>query len=185
MELKEAIYGRRAVRDYTAMPVATPMIETLIAAAIQAPSAVNEQPWHFTIIRNQERLDRISTRAKAHMLKLMENSDFPHHLHGAVADPDFHIFYHAPALIVISARKGDWHVENATLAAQNLMLAAYDAGLGSCWIGFAQRWLETGEGRLALDLAEPYIPVAPIIIGHPKHPVPPVPRNAPVMRWLD
>lgn len=185
MNLKDAIYGRRATRAYTAEPVPEPMIETLIAAAIQAPSAVNEQPWHFTIIRNQDLLERISTAAKAHMLKVMQSSSFPHHLHGRLQDPQFHIFYHAPALIVISTRAGDWHVENAALAAQNLMLAAHGAGLGSCWIGFAQRWLETGEGRMTLALPEHYLPVAPIIVGHPKQPVPPVPREAPWMHWLD
>ncbi|MBB5373166.1 nitroreductase family protein [Acidocella aromatica] len=185
MELREAIYGRRSTRGYTSEPIPAPVIEGLISAAIQAPSAVNEQPWHFTIVRSQETLDRISTAAKAHMLKLMESSSFPHHLHGRLQDPGFHIFYRAPALIVISTREGDWHVENAALAAQNLMLAAHGAGLGSCWIGFAQRWLETSEGRMILGLPEHYLPVAPIIIGHAKHPVPPVPREAPWLHWLD
>jgi nitroreductase len=48
------------------------------------------------------------------------------------------------------------------------MLAARAAGLGTCWIGFAQGWLGTPEGKAILKLPETDIPVAPIIVGHPK-----------------
>jgi nitroreductase len=185
MELIDAINGRRATRFFTKEPVAEAVLEALIRAAIQAPSAVNEQPWHFTIVRNPALLDHISAAAKAHMLKVVEASDFPHHLHGSLQAPDFHVLYHAPALVVISTRMGDWSVENASLAAQNLMLAAYGQGLGSCWIGFAQRWLETDEGKKALDLPASYVPVAPIIIGHPSQAMPAVPRNPARLHWLD
>ena len=185
MELQDAITGRRSVRAYTSAAVGKAGIEALIAAAIAAPNAVNEQPWHFTVVRNAARLDRISAAAKAHMQKLMAGRQFPPHLHGPIHDTDFHIFYHAPALVVISTREGDWQKENAALAAENLMLAAHAAGLGSCWIGFAQRWLETAEGRAALSLPEGYTPVAPIILGHPAETPPPVPRAAPRLHWLD
>ena len=185
MELQDAIAGRRSVRAYTAAPVGKESIEALIAAAIAAPNAVNEQPWHFTVVRNAALLDRISAEAKAHMQKLMAGSRFPHHLHGPIHEADFHIFYHAPALVVISTREGDWQKENAALAAENLMLAAHAAGLGSCWIGFAQRWFETAAGKAALGLPEGYAPVAPIILGHPREVPPPVPRSPPRLHWLD
>jgi nitroreductase len=64
------------------------------------------------------------------------------------------------------------------------MLAASAAGLGTCWIGFAQKWLATPEGKAALKLPENYMPVAPIIVGHAKAPPPPVPRKEPEIRWL-
>jgi len=69
MNLKEAIYSRRAVRDYTAEPVSEQIIGELIDAAIQAPSARNEQPWSFTVVRDSVLLDRISTEARYHMLR--------------------------------------------------------------------------------------------------------------------
>lgn len=185
MDLTEAIYGRRATRAYTAAPVAKDVLESLIDAAIQAPSAVNEQPWDFTIIQNIALLDRISAAAKAHMIETMPRGAFPEHLHETLESPDFHIFYHAPALIVISARVGGWAVENATLAAENLMLAAHGQGLGSCWIGFAQRWLETKDGKQVLGVPDDVMPVAPIIIGYPTAPTPPVPRHPPQLRWID
>ncbi len=185
MELMQAIYGRRATRAFTSEPVTKAVFEALVDAAIHAPSAVNEQPWDFTVVQNAALLDQISASAKAYMLKAMESSAFPRRLHENLDDPDFHVFYHAPALIVISAKSGDWAVEDAALAAQNLMLAAHAHGLGSCWIGFAQRWLETAEGARAIKAPEGVIPVAPIIVGHPAKTTAPVPRNPARLRWID
>ncbi|MBS7556103.1 nitroreductase family protein [Ancylobacter dichloromethanicus] len=183
MELTEAIYGRRATRAFTGETVTRPVLERLVDAAIQAPSAVNEQPWDFVVIQNALLLDRISVAAKAHMLEAMDSGTYPHWLRESMENPDFHIFYHAPALIVISVSAGGWAAEHAALAAENLMLAAYAEGLGSCWIGFAQRWLETTEGRRAIDVPEGFVPVAPIIIGHPAGTTPPVPRKPAHLRW--
>jgi nitroreductase len=108
-----------------------------------------------------------------------------HHFQGILSDPKFDIFYHAPALIVISAvAESPWAIENCSLAAENLMLAAHAAGLGTCWIGFAQAWLGTPEGKAALSLPAKYAPVAPIIVGHPKSATPPVPRKEPEIHWI-
>jgi nitroreductase len=71
MDLNVAITGRRAVREYTAQAVDEKSIRALINAAIQAPSAVNQQPWTFTVVRDQSVLDRISREAKSHMLATM------------------------------------------------------------------------------------------------------------------
>ena len=81
--------------------------------------------------------------------------------------PGFHIFYHAPSLIVISASQtGPWALEDCSLAAENLMLAAHASGLGTCWIGFAQAWLETAEGKTALQLGrDDVVLIAPHWIG--------------------
>ncbi len=62
------------------------------------------------------------------------------------------------------------------------MLAAYAAGLGSCWIGFAQGYLNTGEGKAVSGLPSAWVPVAPIIVGYPKAAANPVPRNQPQIR---
>jgi nitroreductase len=185
MELNEAIYGRRATRAFTSEPIGKEVLELLVEAAIQAPSAVNEQPWDFAVIRNKPLLDQISAAAKTHALKTRGNGTMPPHLRRELENPDFHVFHHAPALIVISANSRDWGVEDAALAAENLMLEAYAQGLGSCWIGFAQRWLETEEGRHAIDVPQDFVPVAPIIVGHPAAPMPPVPRNPARLRWVD
>jgi hypothetical protein len=56
IEVLNAIYGRRAVRRYTSAPMDARSIEELIDAAIQAPSAMNLQPWEFAVVLGAERL---------------------------------------------------------------------------------------------------------------------------------
>ncbi|HZR72486.1 nitroreductase [Bradyrhizobium sp.] len=186
MNLDKAINGRRAVREYTRDSVSEQTIRGLIDAAIQAPSAVNQQPWGFTIVRNQSLLDRISHEAKVYMLATTPANGLSEQMMLHLRNPEFQIFYHAPALIIISADgPGPWAVEDCALAAQNLMLAAFAANLGSCWIGFAQKFLGTEAGKSLIRCPSPWIPVAPIIIGHPAAPAAPVPRKEPIIKWVD
>jgi nitroreductase len=185
MDIKEAIYTRRAVREFTAETVPEKTLRDLLDAAIQAPSAVNQQPWTFCVVRDKLVLDRISREAKLHMLKTSPAGLVSHHFQELLGNADFHIFYHAPALIVIcSVADSPWAIEDCSLAAENLMLAARAAGLGTCWIGFAQAWLGTAEGKAALNLPPTCLPVAPIIVGYPKSLPPPVPRKEPNIRWI-
>jgi nitroreductase len=185
MDVNEAITGRRAVREYTTQTVDEPTIRHLIDAAVHAPSAMNEQPWTFTIVRDQSVLDSISHGAKSHMLATMSPSPHSDHFESLLADQKFHIFYRAPVLILISATvQGPWFVEDCALAAENLMLSAYAARLGACWIGFAQSFLNTSEGKNMLGLPAACVPVAPIIVGHPSSTPPFVPRNEPKIRWV-
>jgi nitroreductase len=184
MDINDAIYGRRAVREYTTEPVSEATIKSLIDAAIHAPSAVNAQPWSFIVVRDQKILARISQHAKAHVLATQAHS-LPAHLHTNLADPQSEIFHGAPVLILIAAiAPGPWIVEDCALAAENLMLCAFAHRLGSCWIGFAQHWLNTPEGKAELDIPAEMVPVAPIIVGHPKRFPPPVLREAPRIRWV-
>jgi nitroreductase len=160
MEVFEAVRGRRSVRAFTPEPVSRELLNQLVAAAILAPSAVNEQPWHFTIITNAAVLDDIAASSKACMLE--DVAEQPDHFRQTLRA-----------------------VEDCTLAAENLMLVAHALGLGTCWIGFAQRWLETGEGRAALGFTDGEQAVAPIIVGHPKNSVTAVERRNPRVRWKE
>jgi nitroreductase len=146
---------------------------------------VNVQPWTFTVVRDQNLLNRISQGAKMHMLTTLAGNPNAERFQAHLGHPDFQIFYHAPALILISgSAQGPWIVEDCAMAAENLMLAAYAAGLGSCWIGFAQSFLNTTEGKEMLGLPAEWAPVAPIILGHPKVAAAPVPRKPPEVRWV-
>jgi nitroreductase len=185
MELLQAIHGRRSVREYTGEPVGDVILRDLIDAAIQAPSAINQQPWCFVVVKDPALLAQISDRAKAHLLKASLGAP-AHPFRDMLNDPKFDILYHAPALIVIAVTQPtDWAVEDCALAAANLMLAAHDAGLGTCWIGFAQHWLGTPEGKAALGVPPSCTPIAPIVVGHPRRSAAPVPRKAANIRWLD
>lgn len=186
MDVREAIFGRRAVREFTTEPVDEAALRGLVDAAIQAPSAVNQQPWLFTIVRDKDLLARISNEAKAHMIRTSPAALTSHHFHflPILNDPKFDIFYGAPVLVVISASAGPWAIEDCSLAAENLMLSAHAAGLGTCWIGFAQGWIGTPEGKAALKIPHTDIPVAPIIVGHPKSVPPAVSRKPPRIDWV-
>jgi nitroreductase len=95
------------------------------------------------------------------------------------------VFDRAPALIVISAAaQGPWIEADGALAAENLMLAAQEQGLGSCWIGLSQPFLATPEGRTLAQLPIDETPVAPIVIGRPAQPSEPTPRQPVVARWI-
>lgn len=185
MELRTAIRLRRAVREYKPDPVSALILRDLISAASWAPSAMNDQPWHFTVVTDAALLDEISQRSKEWMLKEVAAMPRPGHFRDLLADPLFHIFYHAPALVVVSVPADrQWSAEDCALAAQNMMLAALEQNLGSCWVGFAQGWLNTEEGHALLGLPRQCRVVAPIIVGYPKTAPPPVPRKPPLITWI-
>lgn len=169
MNIFDAIRGRRAVREYQSAPVSPNLLEALVDAAVQAPNGMNRQAWHFSAVRDAALLNDISDRAKAALLASLPENPQLETLRPMLADPAFHIFYGAPVLIIISATApDDMAAYDCCLAAQNLMLAAHANRLGTCWIGMAQSWLRSPEGKARLNLPEGLLPVAPIIVGHPK-----------------
>lgn len=185
MDMSTAISGRRSARDFTAQDIDDETIRRLIDAAVLAPSASNGQPWTFTVVRDQTLLDGVSAAAKLHLLETLPAGPESDRRRASLTDANFQLFYHAPALIVISGRsQRPWVEEDCSLAAENLMLAAYSLGLGTCWIGLSQSYLNTAEGKAALGLPEAWVPVAPIIVGYPKAEIAPTTRNEPEIRWV-
>ena len=117
MELYEAITTRRSVRSYRDDHVADEVIERVLRAAMLAPSAGNQQPWQFIVVRDRARLDRI---------------------------PSFHPYCKmigqvGVAIIVCGdptgKKWGDLWPQDCSAAVQNLLLAARDEGLGAVWTG--------------------------------------------------
>lgn len=168
MELLTALAERRAVRDYQTTPVDGKSIEALINAAVLAPSARNLQPWAFAVLLNAERIEQCAQRAKAWLLEHQQELGLGE-LAEMVRAPNFSIFYGAPALIlVLATNTTSQAAEDCCLAAQNLMLAARDRNLGTCWIGLSRPWLNLASTKTELGLPEHYPIVAPIILGHPE-----------------
>jgi nitroreductase len=183
MDAVDAIYTRRAIRDFTDQVPPREEVEALIEAAIQAPNGLNRQPWAFVVAEGRPLLAEWSTKAKAYFAATTDSALQGFREHLALAD--FNIFYNAPVLVVICATNPDpMSMKDCCLAAQNLMLAAHDRGLGSCWIGFAEPWLGSAEGRDAAGIPDDHTPVAPIIVGRPKTTPPRPHRNPPLVRWL-
>lgn len=184
MELMEAIYKRRAVRSYTDRPVDRETIRMLLRAAVQAPSAVNVQPWAFAVIQDRALLRQYSDRARAYFLQMLR-TDIPAPLHSLVSDAEFNIFYDAGTLILFCATSGEAAAaEDCCLAAQNLMLAACDQGLGTCPIGFARPWLQQPQVKAELGIPVDYAPITPFILGYPAETPPQPPRQEPqILFW--
>jgi len=184
----DAIYRRRTVRSYKDAALDKEMIRTLLAAAVQAPTAMHEEPWAFTVIQDPELLRQLSEGAKKAALKEAESMSPARAVQtrAHLADPDFNVFYNAGTLVVIWAKPlGSFVAADCWLAAENLMLAACGLGLGSCVIGFSLAALNTPEWKERLGVDEKMIPVAPIILGVPDGLPPPRPRKEPeILSWL-
>jgi nitroreductase len=185
MELMEGIRNRRSVREYTDAEIDRATIERIIEAATLAPSAMNLQPWSFAVLLGRDRIESYARRAKEWLIPtLMQASHEASFLH-TLEDPQYVLFYHAPALVVVLAKSADTQAaEDCCLAAENLMLAARNEGLGTCWIGLARPWLDLPTTKAELKLPEQLHVIAPIILGHPKAWPAPKERNPTETHWL-
>jgi nitroreductase len=173
MELMEVLRNRRAVRDFNDASLGRGIIDRLIGAAILAPSAVNSQPWAFAVLTDRGRIDAYAERARKWLIERARETGSTEAALEILQKDDFSMFYHAPALVMVMAqtRLGSSVAqasEDCCLAAMNLMLAARDEAIGSCWIGFARPWLNLPATKRELALPEDYEVVAPIVLGYPK-----------------
>lgn len=185
MELIDCIYHRRAIRDYTEAKVANSTINELLNAAVQAPSALNQQPWAFAVFTGKKSLKEYSDQAKLYYLRKELPPVWMHERGTTLTDPEFNIFYNASTCIVICAKPGKLNAaEDCSLAAQTLMLAAHGMGLGTCPIGIARPWLQLPEIKDRLGIPPDYTPVFPLTLGYPAGRTKPVPRLAPeIVQW--
>lgn len=114
MELYEAIRSRRSIRRYRPDTVPDRVIQKIIEAASWAPSSNNSQPWEFVVVRDRDKLERLSRiHVYADLLK------------------------GAPLCIVACSdpkRSPNHWVEDCSIAVENMLLAATAEGLGPCWI---------------------------------------------------
>jgi len=163
--------SRRSVRKYTDEPVSEETIAALLRAAMSAPSAGNQQPWHFIVIRSQAVRDLIPTV----------------HPHAAMVP-------RAPVAIAVCGDvsglkyEGYW-VQDCSAATENLLLAAHEMDLGAVWLGvYPTEDRVEGVSRV-LGLPEHIVPFALIPIGHPAESIPAVDRFDPGRvhqdRWPD
>ncbi len=167
MEVIEAIHSRRTVRDFEPRPLDRALLEDLVWDAAQAPPPAirNRKRWAFIVATGVERLAGYGERAKAFArLTRPEGPGFEW-----LDNPDFKIFWDAPALILIcglaAIAETPW---DCSRAGQNLMLAAHARGLGACWVGSPLAWLRSEEGAAELGVPEGFEAVAPIVVGYPK-----------------
>lgn len=145
----EAIIKRRSIRRYSSKDVDKSSVEILLKSAMYAPSASNEQPWHFIVIDSKELMDSIM---KVHPYASM------------LSEASIAIIVCGDEKLELS--KGYWPIDCAA-ATQNLLLAAYSLGLGAVWLGVYPR-RERQEGiRKIFRLPANVHPFALISVGYP------------------
>ena len=187
MELGEAIRQRRSVRRYTAEPVAREQLERILEDACWAPSAENYQPWHLvalTKVEDMERLRAILAGTAENMTPVLEER-FPRHP-AVVGETTRFIrtLGGAPVCVLVFLRKSYPYREpvlvSAAAAVENLLLSAWEQGLGSCWIGAP---VSCGYGPAVTELFGPSEGelVAMVALGHPEQ-LPNPPKRKP-KRW--
>jgi len=152
METGDAIRGRASVREYKADTVPDNVLRAVLGAAVQAPSSGNVQDWEFVVVKTPEGKNALAEAAFNQ---------------GFVAK--------APCVIVVCSdldritkaygARGEqlYSIQNTAAAIQNMMLAAWDKGLGSCWIGAFNEEAVRG----AVVLPSRTRPLAIITLGYP------------------
>jgi nitroreductase len=156
-----------------------------LRAAVYAPSALNAQPWLFAVVQDTKILKRYSDRAKVLLLDRASADPKASRYVPLLRNEAFNIFYDAGTLIAIGvAEPGQYADADCWLAPEALMLAAVDAGLGTCPIGFAVPVLNTREVKRELQFPEAGAVLAPIIVGYPTVTPPAVARAEPrIVSW--
>ena len=127
----DAIEARRSIRAYKDTPVEREKLELLAKCGVMAPSAMNRQEWEVRIVDSKEWIDACT----ATYLKAVEGTDKAKYM----LTPTFkNIFRNGSAVIFVAAPDGLFAGENVGCLAQNIMLAATELGLGTCFLGSVQ-----------------------------------------------
>ncbi len=166
----EAILARRSVRTYAPDGLDRNTVQTLLEAAVHAPTAMHEEPWAFVVVQDHALLQHLSDLAKPIFVEEVRhrNAHGASHSFDHFIRPDFNIFHGADTLIIICAKPmGQFVSADCWLAAENLMLAASAIGLGSCVIGSAIATLNIHKVKTELGIPDEYSAIAPIVVGVP------------------
>lgn len=175
-ETLNIIKQRRSIRSYKAEPIKEEELQAVLEAGVYAPYAW-ETGRHFTVIQNEEMLERLNHLAKETM-KQMESED----LRKLGNSEEYHCLYHAPTLIIVSGNERapiPVHAECAA-ATENLLIAAESLGLGTCWLYSVLLAFESPQGAellKELQIPEGYKPYYSTTLGYKNDPVVHVPEK--------
>lgn len=187
-EVLKAIGTRRSVRSYEQRPVPKEVIQMLIKAANEAPSAMNSQPWRFVVVQDQDFRRKLVgsavPAARIYLEPLRETNPSRYEvIIKRFSDLEDPIYYSAPVLIFVIG-SGGYADNSCPLACQNIMLAAHSLGLGSCWVALGSRVTANPEITRTLGLTEGEKIFGPIVIGYPKDIPAPPPKKEPSVLWV-
>ena len=185
MEFKDVVFGRRSIRKYTEEPVSEEDLRYIMEAGLLAPSGVNLQPWYFVVIRSKEQMERLVNVMSGVSDKLVDGLNERFSKHPEVAQESIRFIKMlggAPVVILAFRYRTDYPKTDVTIvqsiaaAMENIVLAAYDRGLGTCWMTAP---VETMDDTALRDMFAPDKGnlVAMITLGHPEGEARPVARK--------
>ena len=154
MDAIEAILSRRSIRKYNKKPVSDELIKKFLEVAMSAPSAGNEQPWHFVIIDDPLILGKVPTfHNHAQMLKDASVA--------ILVCSDMNLDHH----------NGMW-IQDCAAATENMLIAINAEGLGAVWLGIYPREERISGLKELLKIPDHIIPFSLISIGYPAEKLP-------------
>ncbi|MBN2898874.1 MAG: nitroreductase family protein [Clostridia bacterium] len=158
----QTIKARRSIRKYTDQQISDDHLNAILEAGLYAPTAHNQQPWHFTVIQKPEVLALINKKTRDAML----NTGIEWMTRMASKE-DFKVTYNAPTLIVVSGKKDAMAMEaDCSAAIQNMLVAAESLDIGSVWLGLVRLVFQDEEVKNALNIPEDYKPYYSVSFGH-------------------
>ena len=149
MQTLEAIFTRRSIRDFRPDAVPAPVLREILKAAMAAPSAMDEQPWHFVVLAGDS--------ARAALDEMQPKSPMA----GT-----------APAAILVCCdmnlvKLPDFWIQDCAASTQNILLAAHDLGLGAVWVGIHPMPARIDALRKRLNLPVHIAPFSMVALGFP------------------
>lgn len=152
MDVFEALFTRRSIRKYTDQPVSDADVETMLKAAMLAPSAKNERPWAFVVVRDAGLREELSE-----------------------ATPYVKMAAQAPVVIVVCGdlnedKAGGRWVQDCSAAIENLLIAARGLEIGTVWCALHPDAERVAKVRGILGIPEHVVPLGLVCAGHPAQP---------------
>lgn len=170
-----AVLDRRSIRKYTADPLSSTELATLMEAALQSPSARNAQPCILRVVNDRELMKDCNVDCKEYVFKPAGREGWD--------DPNYSFYFDAPTFMFIFGDKSSSfsHIDSG-IKVENIAVAAQSIGLGSVIIGCLNPLFASPVGdkwRKALNVPDTHEIVIGIAVGHPAEPNPePKPRDA-------
>lgn len=172
----ETIMSRRSVRDYQTRAVPRDTMELIAECGINAPNGMNKQEWAIRIVDNPDFINGLT------QLFVKENPKM-------AEDPKFrNMFRNAPTVVFIGAPESAYSGVNCGLLGENMILAAWSMGIGSCCLGGPVRFMqsEAAASYLSqLNLPEGYTLLYAIGFGFPAESPEAKPRDKAKIQFID